>query len=617
MAIINGDDAANNLVGTAENDTIDGMGGNDRLTGAAGDDILIGGLGADIMAGGAGNDIYVVDNVGDATNETSATGGTDLVRSVISHALRVNVENLTLLGGAAINGTGNGVANTIIGNGAANILDGLVGADRLEGLDGNDTYIVDNAGDVVVEASATGGTDVVRSVVSFLLGANIENLVLTGGAATSGTGNALNNDIQGNAAANALSGAGGNDVLNGQAGADTMRGGAGNDHYFVDNIGDRAVETSATAGGDLVSSTVSFTLGANVEELVLLGSAGLTGTGNSLNNTIIGNSGANNLNGGGGNDRLEGAGGIDTMRGGVGNDTYVVINASDRVIEGAAGGNDIVLSSVSYSIGANVEDLTLQGTGAINGTGNALANDIIGNGAANVLTGGAGNDTLTGGAGIDRMIGGVGNDVYIVDNSSDIASETSATGGIDRVESSVDFILGANVENLTLTGGARDGVGNALDNVITGNDSIGLNVLFGEGGDDVMDGRTGEDTLYGGVGNDVLRGGAGPDQFVFDTALNANTNVDDILDFSSADDVIFLNQDVFTAIANGGTLSSTVFVTGTQAGDADDRIIYDPNSGNIFYDADGNGATAAVLFAQVTAGTTMSNTDFIAYDLTP
>ena len=617
MAIINGDDAANNLVGTAENDTIDGMGGNDRLTGAAGDDILIGGLGADIMAGGAGNDIYVVDNVGDATNETSATGGTDLVRSVISYALRVNVENLTLLGGAAINGTGNGVANTIIGNGAANILDGLVGADRLEGLDGNDTYIVDNAGDVVVEASATGGTDVVRSVVSFLLGANIENLVLTGGAATSGTGNALNNDIQGNAAANALSGAGGNDVLNGQAGADTMRGGAGNDHYFVDNIGDRAVETSATAGGDLVSSTVSFTLGANVEELVLLGSAGLTGTGNSLNNTIIGNSGANNLNGGGGNDRLEGAGGIDTMRGGVGNDTYVVINASDRVIEGAAGGNDIVLSSVSYSIGANVEDLTLQGTGAINGTGNALANDIIGNGAANVLTGGAGNDTLTGGAGIDRMIGGVGNDVYIVDNSSDIASETSATGGIDRVESSVDFILGANVENLTLTGGARDGVGNALDNVITGNDSIGLNVLFGEGGDDVMDGRTGEDTLYGGVGNDVLRGGAGPDQFVFDTALNANTNVDDILDFSSADDVIFLNQDVFTAIANGGTLSSTVFVTGTQAGDADDRIIYDPNSGNIFYDADGSGATAAILFAQVTAGTTMSNTDFIAYDLTP
>ncbi|TKB59339.1 MAG: calcium-binding protein, partial [Nitrospira sp.] len=241
-----------------------------------------------------------------------------------------------------------------------------------------------------VHEDATGGIDLVRSDVSWTLGDNLENLILFGTAAIDGTGNSLNNTLTGNSAANVLTG------------------GAGNDVYYV-GLGDTVVE-AANAGIDHVLSAGSWTLGDNVERLTLTGTSLIDGTGNSLNNILTGNSAANVLDGGLG---------ADTMMGGAGNDTYVVDHVSDVVTEQVNAGTDTVQSAVTYTLAANVENLTLTGIGAINGAGNALDN---------ILTGNSGNNVLTGGAGADVLIGGAGNDTYYVGINDTVHED--ATGGI-------------------------------------------------------------------------------------------------------------------------------------------------------------------------------------------
>ncbi|MFA5180547.1 MAG: calcium-binding protein, partial [Syntrophales bacterium] len=298
-----------------------------------------------------------------------------------------------------------------------------------------------------------------------------------------------------------------------------------------------------------VRSSVTYTLGDNVENLILTGADDLNGTGNDLDNRIYGNTGANVLSGEGGNDYLSasdkddtlyggegndtliGGGGADAVTGGLGNDTYYVDNAGDTVVEAAEEGTDTVRSSVSYILGDNVENLILTGADDISGTGNALDNKIYGNTGANVLSGeggndylsasdkddtlygGEGNDTLIGGGGADAMAGGTGNDTYYVDNAGDTVTEATEEG-TDTVRSSVTYVLGDNVENLILTGGDDlNGTGNALDNRIYGN--IGANVLSGGGGNDYLSASDKNDTLSGGVGNDTLIGGAGSDTYLY------------------------------------------------------------------------------------------------------
>ena len=603
-----GNELANVLTGNAAGNVLEGAGGADMLDGGAG---------GDTMYGGAGNDTYVVDNTGDQAIEYGASGGVDVVKSSVSFAIGGYIENLTLTGNAAINGTGNDLANHINGNSAANVLSGAGGADTLDGGAGADTmyggfgddiYIVDDLGDQVIDEVA-GGADQVNSAVSFTLGANLENLTLTGNVATNALGNDLENIINGNAADN---------VLDGGAGADTMHGGAGNDTYIVDDSGDQVIEGAFAGGIDLVRSSVTFHLGANIENLTLTGSAAINGIGNDLANRIIGNSADNILNGAAGvdalygaagNDALNGGTGADTMYGGAGDDTYIVDDAGDAVIENANAGIDTVNSGLSLTLGAHVENLTLTGNEAISGTGNELANVLTGNAAANVLKGAAGSDTLDGGAGGDTMYGGAGNDTYIVDNTGDQAIEYGATGGADLVKSSISFTIGGYIENLTLTGaGAISGTGNGIANLIKGNSAA--NALSGAGGADTLNGGAGADTLHGGVGNDTLIGGAGTDHFCFDAALNSSTNVDDIVDFSTVDDTIELAHDIFIEAGALGTLSASAFYSGTAAHDADDRIIFDSGTGNIYYDADGSGAGAQVLFAHITPGLALTNADF-------
>jgi Ca2+-binding RTX toxin-like protein len=368
------------------------------------------------MLGGSGDDTYTVDNLGDVVIEAGGEG-TDTVKSTISYALGDNVENLILLG-SAVSGTGNALANAITGNAAANILNGGAGDDVLAGGLGNDTYVVDSAGDTVVEGVGAG-IDTVQSAISFVLPVNVENLVLTGSDDIDATGNALNNIITGNGAANRLDGG---------AGADTMTGGLGDDTYVVDALGDKVVESSAAGGIDTVESGISFTLGANLENLTLTGSGNINATGNTLNNILTGNSGSN---------LLDGKTGADAMAGGAGNDTYIVDNAADTVTEGLGNGVDLVRSSVSRVLEANVENLTLTGSAAVNGTGNELENVLTGNAANNVLSGSGGidhlfglggNDRLDGGVGADQMTGGAGNDIFILK-----VGETSGDSILDFV----------------------------------------------------------------------------------------------------------------------------------------------------------------------------------------
>jgi Ca2+-binding RTX toxin-like protein len=371
--------------------------------------------------------------------------------------------------------TGTSHADILIGMEGNDYLNGGAGADNLIGGTGNDTYVVESAGDEVVE-NAGEGTDQVQSSVTYALGANVEKLILTGSGSINGRGNELSNAIYGNSGSNGLEGGGGDDALYGYGGDDHLDGGTGNDMLY-------------------------------------------------------GQGGSDMLEGGTGDDYLNGGEGADKLIGGTGNDTYVVESAGDEVVENAGEGTDMVQSSVTYELGANVEKLILTGSGSINGRGHELSNWIYGNSGANMLDGGSGNDTLcgqggsdmldggtgddylNGGEGSDTMSGGLGNDSYVVESAGDEVVE-NAGEGTDMVQSSVTYALGANVEKLILTGsGSINGRGNELSNAIYGN-SIS-NGLEGGGGDDALYGYGGDDHLDGGTGNDMLYGGAGNDTYCF------------------------------------------------------------------------------------------------------
>ncbi|MFG6460092.1 calcium-binding protein [Roseateles sp. DXS20W] len=510
---IRGTEGADSLTGSSDDDRLFGMGGNDTLTGDSGMDTLDGGAGVDSLVGGSGDDVYLVDDPADIVVELFSNEGFDRVESSATFTLPNYVEDLTLIGTAPINGTGNSLQNNLSGNDANNSLSGGAGNDWLYGFGGddslnggtggdfmqgglgNDVYTVDSvlvlnangewvSGDQVRELEGEG-TDAVLSSVSYQLSDYVENLTLTGSSGLTGTGNSLSNSLRGNGAGNRLEGRGGNDTIDGGAGADSMLGGAGDDLYYVDATTDVVTELAGEGVDTVVSSVTLAALASNVENLTLAGTSALNGAGNGLDNLLTGNSGAN---------RLDGGTGADTLVGGGGNDVYVVDQVGDVITEIAGGGTDTVESSISYVLAPELENLTLLGSTAINGTGNSVANTLTGNSGAN---------RLDGGAGVDSMIGGAGNDTYVVDVAGDTVTESSG-GGTDTVESSVTYSLSVEVENLTLVGTSDiNATGNSAANVLRGN--------------------AGRNTLNGGAGVDTMIGGVGDDIYVLDVATDVVT----------------------------------------------------------------------------------------------
>jgi trimeric autotransporter adhesin len=306
------------------------------------------------------------------------------------------------------------------------------------------------------------------------------------------TGFTGNDVLEGLGGADEMHGDAGDDTLDGGTGADDMSGGVGNDIFYVDVAGD-IVREGFLEGTDEVRSTITYTLTStsNLENLTLLGTSAINGTGNSSDNVLIGNVASNTLSGGSGNDTLDGGAANDSMSGGQGNDIYFVDHAMDTTSESSGQGSDTVRTTVNWTLASNVENLVLLGAGNLTGTGNSSANQITGNGGNNTLNGMGGADTLTGAG---------GNDTYVVDNVGDIVTE-AANEGTDTVQSSIAYTLGNDVENLTLTSTAATGTGNGLDNVLIGNGSG--NTLTGNGGNDTLDGGSGSDTMVGGAGNDT------------------------------------------------------------------------------------------------------------------
>jgi Ca2+-binding RTX toxin-like protein len=668
----NGDD---NLVGTLGNDNINGLAGNDIIDGKAGSDFIKGGLGDDILDGGVsdvynpgvvdslfgedGNDTFLVRGFFNAGNYNGGTGTDTLDFSqadsytagrrasegagsyvdltagkAYSYYLAsngflwtdavgiINVNSIeNVIGtdqGDKLVGDAN--ANTLTGGAGRDILDGAGGIDSMAGGTGNDTYYVDNVGDVVTENSGEGTDGVWSALSAYTLADNVESLGLLAGA-VSGTGNAGNNYILGNNADNSLDGG---------IGIDTLVGGLGNDRYYVDAATDVVVE-NAGGGWDYVYSTAtSYTLSANIEALLLTGAA-VNGFGNADANVLVGNTLDNSLDGGAGSDIIFGGSGADTLDGGVsdvynpgvtdtlngeaGNDTFLVrgfygagnydggantdtldFSQSDayttgrRSAEGAGVSVNLAthIANTYYRVADNFTWANVNGQITVNNIEQLIGTDqgdkLVGDANANTLTGGAGRDILDGAGGIDSMAGGTGNDAYYVDNVSDVVTENTDEG-TDGVWSALSaYTLADNVESLGLLAGAVSGTGNAGNNYILGNNA-----------DNSLDGGIGIDTLVGGLGNDryyvdaatdvVVENAGGGWDYVYSTATSytLSANIEALLltgaavnGFGNADANVLVGNTLDNSL-DGGAGSDIIFGgSGADTLDGGVSDVYNP-----------------------------------------
>jgi Ca2+-binding RTX toxin-like protein len=473
-----------NITGSSLDDVLVGNGTGNRIQGLLGNDIFIGNAGNDTLDGGGGIDTvsYRYDPKGIFINleQNTATDGFDTVDELY------DIENIQ---GSDFSDRiiGSDQDNWLFGGNGDDTLTGRAGADTLVGEDGIDTASYTDSGIAVIVNLTTGkgaGGDAEGDTLQ-----SIENL----------QGSQWDDKLIGDNNDNNLFGRDGQDILYGHAGQDSLDGGDGNDTLNGD------------AGDDvLYGRNGNDTLDGGADNDVLYGGGD--------NDSLSGSTGDDILYGENGNDILDGGSGNDSMTGGTGNDIYVVESSGDTVTETVNQGRDTVKSSITYTLGANLENLILTGKESINGMGNNLENIILGNDANNLLFGDAGKDTLLGGDGddtldggvnSDAMAGGLGNDTYIVDNSTDQIIENE-NEGIDTVNTSASYILSNNLENLNLTGSkAINGTGNSLDNIISGNDAV--NYIYAGDGADLVSGAAGDDYIYGEAGNDSISGGKGDD----------------------------------------------------------------------------------------------------------
>lgn len=390
----------NNIVyGEIGDDVLRAMGGNDKLYGGDGNDTLGAGAGTDIVEGGAGTDRLFYDLRTVSTGVTiGPVAGSGVLTSVLGTTTYSSIEAFTLHGGTADDVLRGSTGDDILfGNEGNDNLRGGAGNDLLVGGSGNDRYLIEDAGDRIVE-TALGGNDFATTKVDYVLDLNVETLALAVGGLTV-SGNAAFNTIWGSTGIDTIDGGAGDDYIGAKAGDDIVHGGADNDTIF----GDEGHDT-------------------------LYGDAG--------NDILYGGIGDDLLIGGIGNDQLSGGIGADVMEGGEGDDSYSVDNVGDQVIEttGPFSGYDRVTSTINYQLTANVEMLILLGTAGLTGTGNALANSLYGSDGNDTLYGGAGTDLIVGGKGADLLYGGADNDTFVFR-----AGESNPGGTLDRI---MDFASG-------------------------------------------------------------------------------------------------------------------------------------------------------------------------------
>jgi len=550
---LNAGDGSNILNGGAGNDYLEAGNGNDVLDGGAGNDVVIDwgeGWGSSVLRGGDGHDLLIAEGYGDRSvgNVLDGGAGNDIL-----------VDNASSMFNGAEDGTAPKAETLIGGQGDdeyyLRVADGLDKVVIIEtGLPGSGIDTV-HLGGTILPTADISPSDADYSELSyattygaqFTLAANVDNVDASeADVQTYLVGNATNNLMIGSTETDVLIGLGGNDTLDGRDGADNLIGGTGNDLYIVDNVDDTVIE-DASAGIDMVISSVDYKLERNVENLILIGNA-VNGNGNAENNTIIGNDAANKISGGDGNDYLVGGLGNDTLwggdgkdtlvgdgadklYGGTGDDTYVISGGTAGVaFENNGEGTDTVISTGSYNLGANLENLTLAAGGNWVAVGNDLANTIVGNAGNNVLIDDYNSyayNSLSGGTTVDTLVGGDGNDTYYLTwggggTVKDKIVET-ATGGNDTVNlkltalsnaAAIQLTLGAagdlaNIENLNLQSGNYGSYAGTLAFKVTGSDLA--NTIVGSSVADYIDGGAGNDVLYGGSGNDTLLGGAGND----------------------------------------------------------------------------------------------------------
>ncbi|MDQ6434056.1 calcium-binding protein [Mesorhizobium sp. LHD-90] len=466
----------------------------------------------------------------------------------------------------------------VFGSASADVFRTSGVGDMFEGGSGNDFYRIYHANTKVFETAGGGTDDRIASYVSYVLapGVAVEQLTTNSASETyriNLTGNALAQTITGNA---------GNNVLRDGGGAgDVLIGLGGNDIFQVYSAATTIHEGLNGGFADRVMTAVSYTLaaGAEIEILTTNGSSGKSKidlTGNEFSQRIYGNTGDNVLTGGGGSDTLNGGGGKDTLKGGAGDDTLFVFSSSDVFEELGGGGQDRLVAAVSWVLDVDDEIETLStedlaGKAPIDLTGNGIAQTLIGNAWVNRLDGAGDRDILIGGGGGDILIGGTG---------LDYASYEFSKAG-----------LTVNLANPNLNTGEA-----------AGDSYSGIEGIVGSRFADTLSANAGSNVLDGHGGADKISGLAGADSFVFSAWLGTD-NIDTITDFTAIDDTIRLENAIFTTLTATGALAVSAFranMTGL-AGDANDRIIYETDTGKLFYDADGNGARAAIQFATLAA----------------